>query len=131
MEINHYLDPNDLDFNRDYWSLIESGVDNDLIVWSYKSDVSTNPCTVPPLINIDSDTNITHTPIQNSIAELSTEGGKDKCNNISLGATNYVYHYAYNKAIKNNNHVDGRHYLNTNNPNFAKDHFNLLELGVG
>ena len=39
--VNHYLDPDNPDFSRDYWNLIKLGVDDNMTIWSYKSDMST------------------------------------------------------------------------------------------
>ena len=38
----HYLDPDDPNFVRDYWNLLESGVDDGLIIWSYNNINSIN-----------------------------------------------------------------------------------------
>ena len=65
------------------------------------------------------------------MVELSNEGGEDKYNNMAPGNTGYVNDYVYNKTNEIGNHTDSKHYLDTNDPDFAEDYFNLLESGMG
>ena len=81
-----------------------------MIIWSYKSDISTNLCTITPLESIDIHNNINHTPMQKTMTELDKEQGKGKCDNVQLDTTGHV--------TEGEGHVDGKHYLNTNDTNF-------------
>ena len=113
-KVNHYLDPDNPD--------LESGVDNGMIIWSYKLDISTNMCTIPPLENVNIENNMNHKPMQKLETELDKEQGEGKCDDVQLGTTGHT--------TESKGHVDGKYYLITNDTNYIEQHFNLMESGV-
>ena len=95
IEVDHYFDPENPNRVRDYWNLTELGMDNGLIMWSYRITSSTNLCTVPPVTSIiDNDIDTTSTPLSKKfrsktatngpLAEFEKEGDDNKYNNIVL-----------------------------------------------
>ena len=71
--IKQYLDSDSSDFNREYWDLIESGVDDKMNIWSYKIDKRTNPVTIPWIKSVYTDKNMSHTLTQNTMIESVEE----------------------------------------------------------
>ena len=76
--VNHYLDPDGSDFRREFWNLIESGVGDNMIIWLYKSDINTNPNTIPTLESVGTGESINHNLNQNSRTESDEEINKHK-----------------------------------------------------
>lgn len=57
---------------------------------------------------------------------MQEKGDTNKYNNMTPGAADYVNHYVCDKVNENGDYLDGKHYLDTDDPNVTKDYFNFL-----